>query len=141
MEPDEISIKEILNGEPFAVEKLNTEGAEAMADAREKYNGDSSSSAKTKMTEETIYAILLSSDSLMKKTKLDIAEYRKFVRGIASKSNRMKIDTVNNLVNLYRQVNEDFLSVTRRDTKPKATSSQDLSLQPQQDTQLSMPQE
>jgi 5,10-methenyltetrahydromethanopterin hydrogenase len=142
---NEISIPEIMDGKPFIVEQLNTEGSEIMANAREKYKDLAATNPDAPKTTllfvETVRAILLSSDDLLKKTGLDLPKFREYVNQIAEKAPRFKADKTSEIMELYRKANSDFLSESPTKGKPTTeTHPQDTSSPQQQATPLNTPQ-
>ena len=132
MESIEIYLEGVNSGKPFRIERLSTEAAELIAEAREKYpNAKEGVAAEGRyLTRRTLYAILLSSNSLMAGLGFDndCSEYRAELEKITA---RLKVEDNNKVIDAFSKTNEDFIKAMKKKQEERATVQSPASSSPQ----------
>jgi hypothetical protein len=141
MESQEINLEGVNGGKAFRVERLSTEATEIISEAREKYPTakEGQGTEGRYILRRTLYAILLSSNSLMAGLdyKSDTSEYRAQLETITA---RLKLEDISRLVEIFQTVNADFIQAMKKKAEARTIASSLASSSPQpQAIQSSMP--
>ena len=120
---DEITLKGINGDKPFKIEILSAEGAEIMSEAKETAEGlENKATRNFFITQRTVFAILLSSDSLMAQLKYekDCPEYRDAIEAMTKViTTRMKMTALTEFINKFHEVNDVFLAKAGKSPQTK----------------------